>query len=103
MISQVLSGKLQSRAWLAAAVGALLLFLVSASWDGAVAGAPPCSTTTTSIYSVQVCLTQPDPGSTVSGAVTVAATATMIVSGSVRVVRMVFTVDDSPTVNGYTL
>ena len=103
MISQLLLSRLQSRALFAAATGALLLFLISASWDGAVAGSPPCSTTTTSTYSVQVCLMQPDPGSTVSGAVTVSATATMIVSGSVRVVRMVFTVDDSPTVNGYTL
>ena len=101
MISQLLPGRLQSRAWVAASAGAILLFLVSASWDGAVAGAPPCSTTTTATYSVQLCITQPDAGSTVSGAVTVSATATMLVSGNLRVVRMVFTVDDGYTLTDY--
>ena len=101
MISHLLPGRLQSRAWLAASAGAIVLFLVSSSWDGAAAGSPPCSTTITATYSVQLCLTQPDAGSTVSGAVTVSATATMILSGNLRVVRMVFTVDDPST--GYTL
>ena len=103
MISHLLPGRLQSRAWVAASAGAILLFLVSASWDGAVAGSPPCSTTTTATYSVQLCMTQPAAGSTVSGAVTVSATVTALVSSTIRIVRMVFTVDDSPTVNGYTL
>ncbi|MEP6753182.1 MAG: carboxypeptidase regulatory-like domain-containing protein [Candidatus Dormiibacterota bacterium] len=74
---------------------------MTASADVAVAGPAPCNTTTTSTYSVQLCLTQPDAGSTVSGNVSVLATATMIVSGNIRVVRMVFTVDDPLT--GYTL
>jgi len=46
-------------------------------------------------------LTQPAAGSTVSGAVTVSATATMLVSGNLRVVRMVFTVDDGYTLTDY--
>src|SRR5580765_2218796 len=95
MISHLLSSKLQSRAWLAAAAGALLLFLVSASWDGAVAGSPPCNTTTTATSNVQICNTQPDAASTVSGPVTVSATVTMTLSGNLRVVQMVFNVDNA--------
>jgi hypothetical protein len=101
MISRLLPAWLRSRGWLAACVGAIFLFLMTASADVAVAGPAPCNTTTTSTYSVQLCLTQPDAGSTVSGNVSVLATATMIVSGSVRVVRMVFTVDDGYTLTDY--
>ena len=101
MISRLLPAWLRSRGWPAACVGAIFLFLMTASADVAVAGPAPCNTTTTSTDSVQLCLTQPDAGSTVSGNVSVLATATMIVSGNIRVVRMVFTVDDPLT--GYTL
>lgn len=79
-----------SRRWSAAVLGGMLLVLVTSSGDGAVG--PPCTTTTTTTYSVQVCLTQPTPGSTVTGTATASATATVL-SGSLRVVRMEFTLD----------
>jgi hypothetical protein len=94
MIIAIRPARLLSRRWSAAWIGALSLFLVAGSGQGAVADAPPCATTITSTYNIQICLTQPTPGSTVSGGVNVSATATLTASGSLRVVRMVFSVDD---------
>src|SRR6267378_1715775 len=85
--------------WLAVWAGAIALVLVIGSGPGVVADAPPCATTTTATYTIQVCLTQPAPGSTVSGGVTVSATA--VWTGNVRVVRMVFWVDGSYTLTDY--
>ena len=93
MVNQYRHAWLLSRGWLAGLIGGLLLVLVTASADGAVASSAPCTTTTTTTYSVQVCLTQPTPDSSVSGSVTAAATAAVL-SGSLRVVRMEFTLDD---------
>jgi hypothetical protein len=92
MITHLRLARLRPLVWLAALTGALFFALVMASGDGVAAGTPPCTTTTTSTFSVQVCLTQPSPGSTVSGWVTVSGTATVL-SGSLRVVRMEFTLD----------
>jgi hypothetical protein len=83
---------LLSMRWLAIWTGALTLVLVVGSGQGVIADAPPCTTTTTTTFSVQICLTQPAPGSTVSGAVTVTATASPP-TGGLRVVRMQFLVD----------
>lgn len=92
MVTRYRRAWLFSRGWLAALVGGLLLVLVTAPGDGAVASSAPCTTTTTTTYSVQVCLTQPTPDSIVSGSVNVSATAAVL-SGSLRVVRMEFTLD----------
>jgi carboxypeptidase family protein/calcineurin-like phosphoesterase family protein/Big-like domain-containing protein len=89
-----------SRARPVASVVLLLLLLLTTSGHGALADAPPCSTTTTATYSLQVCLTKPTPDSTVSGGVGVSATAA-ILSGSLRVVRVVFTVDAGYTLTDY--
>ena len=92
--------QLRARTWLAATMAALLIVLVTASGHGSTAASPPCATTTTSNYSVQLCLTNPDPGSTVSGSVSVSASAT-ILSGSFRVTRFVYTIDGVYTLTDF--
>ena len=101
MIARVKPTRLITRAWPAALIGALLLVLLSASGHPAAADVPPCGTTTTPTYSVQLCLTQPAPDATVSGNVTVSATTTMLVSGNLRVVRAVFTIGPDYTLTDY--
>src|SRR5205814_9312999 len=83
----------------AAVIASLLAALVSMSGRGAIA-ASPCSTTTTSTYSVQVCLNQPDAGSVVTGNVSVSSSAT-VSSGSVRVTRFVYTIDGAYTLTDF--
>jgi hypothetical protein len=90
ILTQYRHALLLSRRWLAALVGGMLLVLVTSSGDAAVGGT--CTTTTTTTFSVQVCLTQPTPGSIVTGPVTASGTAAVL-SGSLRVVRMEFTLD----------
>ena len=92
--------RLLSPGRLVASVGSLLVLLMTTPGHEALADAPPCSTTTTATYSVQVCLTQPTPDATVTGGVSVSAT-TAILSGSLRVVRVVFTVDAGYTLTDY--
>jgi Carboxypeptidase regulatory-like domain/Calcineurin-like phosphoesterase/Bacterial Ig domain/Concanavalin A-like lectin/glucanases superfamily len=75
----------------------VLLVLLLAVPVPARADAPPCATTNGSTFAVQVCLTQPAPGATLTGSVPVTATAT-VVSGTIRVTRVTFTID-----GGYTL
>src|SRR5713101_8189995 len=57
------------------------------------AAGTPCTTTTTTHYSIQVCLTQPGDGATLTGTSTVTGTFTVL-SGSSRVQQMVFSLDD---------
>src|SRR5229473_6501368 len=57
------------------------------------AAGTPCTTTTTTHYTVQVCLTQPGDGATLTGTSTVTGTFTVL-SGSSRVQQMVFSLDD---------
>ena len=90
--------RILDRTWLTA-VATLLAALVSMSGRGAMA-ASTCNTTTTSSYSVQLCLNQPDAGSVVSGNVSVSASAT-ILSGSGRVARFVYTIDGAYTLTDF--
>jgi len=90
--------RLLNRTWLAV-IASLLAALVSMSGRGAMA-ASPCTTTTTSSYSVQLCLNQPDADSVVSGNVSVSASAT-ILSGSARVARFVYTIDGVYTLTDF--
>ncbi|TMC87017.1 MAG: hypothetical protein E6J12_13615, partial [Chloroflexi bacterium] len=90
--------RLLNRTWLAV-IASLLAALVSMSGRGAMA-ASPCTTTTTSSYSVQLCLNQPDADSVVSGNVSVSALAT-ILSGSARVARFVYTIDGVYTLTDF--
>jgi len=78
--------------------GVLAALLVSfAHGPGAarpvLAAGTPCTTTTTTHYTVQVCLTQPGDGATVTGTSTVAGTFAVL-SGTTRVQQMVFSLDD---------
>lgn len=85
--------------WIARLVGLGLGGLVLTLFSGSIAARPalaagtPCSTTTTLHYTLQVCLTQPGDGSTVTGTTTVAATFAVL-SGTSRVQQMVFSLDD---------
>jgi len=60
-----------------------------------------CTTTVTPSYTVQVCLTAPDTGATLTGDTTVSATQTVI-QGSASVSRMVFAVDNQYLLSAYT-
>jgi Carboxypeptidase regulatory-like domain/Calcineurin-like phosphoesterase len=100
MTSHFRRAELPARTRMATALASLLIALVTISGRDTLAASPPCVTTTTSSYSVQVCLTRPDPGSVVSGNVGVSASATLL-SGSSRVTRFVYTIDGVYTLTDY--
>ena len=60
-----------------------------------------CTVTVTMNYSVQVCLTAPDAGATLTGDAAVSATQTML-QGTATVSRMVFTVDNRYVLSAFT-
>jgi len=74
---------------------------VSALRSPAALAAGTCTTTVTMNYTVQVCLTAPAAGATLTGDTTVTATQS-ILQGSATVTRMVFTVDNRYVLSVFT-
>ncbi len=58
------------------------------------AAGTPCTTTTSTHYTVQVCLTQPADGATLTGTSTLTGTFSVL-TGTTRVQQMVFSLDDT--------